>query len=188
MPVRFFKLKFPIIIAILISRRQKELNKNSHDLCALPGLAYDAVVVYAKALNRTLEEGGNLRDGERIMKNILNQSYESILGFDDRIDPNGDADGNYTLLSLNKSSNYNDTPTMAPIGIFKKVENSNLPELHLTNRIDWFNEDGEPPKAEPKCGFKNEKCAFRIGLIAIIASAVCIFIFISLYFLFLYFR
>lgn len=120
------------------------------------GLAYDSVVIYARALTRTLAEGGNLTDGERIMKYIFNQSYESILGYNDTIDLNGDADGSYMLLSLNETET-SAFLRMKAIGIFKKVETSDLPQLTLTGKIDWLNKDGAP-KGEPVCGFSNEKC------------------------------
>lgn len=42
---------------------------------------YDAVMVYAQALNATLSEGGDPRNGTRILSKIRGQTFQSIQGF-----------------------------------------------------------------------------------------------------------
>uniref|UniRef100_A0A915CXI3 Receptor ligand binding region domain-containing protein n=1 Tax=Ditylenchus dipsaci TaxID=166011 RepID=A0A915CXI3_9BILA len=66
---------------------------------------YDAVMLYAKALHELMAETNMtaeaaLSSGSSIISRILNKKYTSMQGFDMRIDDNGDAQGNYTLLSL----------------------------------------------------------------------------------------
>ncbi|PAV83685.1 hypothetical protein WR25_22112 [Diploscapter pachys] len=79
---------------------------------------YDAVYLYARALHRVIESktfeeiargDDGTRDGVAIMNQILNQKYQSIQGFEMGIDSNGDAEGNYTLLSYQKVEPMNDS-------------------------------------------------------------------------------
>ena len=39
---------------------------------------YDAVILYAKAVNQVLKEGGNLTDGKAIIDKILDSNYTGI--------------------------------------------------------------------------------------------------------------
>ena len=120
------------------------------------------------------------------MKFIFNQTYESILGYYDRIDKNGDSDGNYTLLSLNDSKDIK-LLKMKPVGIFKKSENSDLPELAILDKIIWLNNDA--PKDETECGFNNEKCRFKLDVLEVITGTVVFLsLFVVFYFLLRYFR
>uniref|UniRef100_A0AAN0LJ60 Multifunctional fusion protein n=3 Tax=Arthropoda TaxID=6656 RepID=A0AAN0LJ60_9ACAR len=150
------------------------------------GLAYDAVIIYAKALTKVLEKGGKPTDGDKIMNYIINQSYESILGFTDRIDSNGDAEGNYTLLAFkddggmlvhNDNLVYVTLPRMIPVGKFKKVKNSDLPQLFIDREIVWLNGE-KPPKDETECGFDNENCKFKPSFLLILICSVMFLIFI----------
>lgn len=85
--------------------------------------AYDAVMIYAKALTEALRDGYDPRNGTAVMERIRNRPYHSVLGFDVSdevltkynasslidglcwflqvfIDSNGDAEGNYTVVSM----------------------------------------------------------------------------------------
>ncbi len=44
--------------------------------------AYDAIMIYAKALTETLRDGYDPRNGTNIMERIRNRPYHSVLGFD----------------------------------------------------------------------------------------------------------
>lgn len=44
--------------------------------------AYDAVMIYAKALTESLRDGHDPRNGTAIMERIRNRPYHSVLGFD----------------------------------------------------------------------------------------------------------
>ena len=44
--------------------------------------AYDAVMIYAKALTEALRDGHDPRNGTAIMERIRNRPYHSVLGFD----------------------------------------------------------------------------------------------------------
>ncbi|XP_053691756.1 guanylate cyclase 32E [Sabethes cyaneus] len=123
---------------------------------------YDAVLIYARAATEVLQRGGDLRDGKQIMRHIFNRSYHSIQGFDVYIDENGDAEGNFSVIALQKDEKVNNSlnKSMQPVGMFVYSSNStNLPEfkyLSSSRPIMWVK--GRPPLAEPPCGFHNEKC------------------------------
>jgi len=51
------------------------------------------------ALNETLTEGGDIRDGVNITRRMWNRTFEGITGHV-RIDDNGDRDADYSILDL----------------------------------------------------------------------------------------
>ena len=132
---------------------------------------YDAVMLYAEALNELIKESpptdeyDPLNDGNAIISRIRGRKYTSMQGFDMRINENGDAHGNYTLLSLQSVPpvmNATD-PDYYPLDSalmisadFVDDEADGLPKLRFSRKINWPNE--EPPLDEPECGFQNEKC------------------------------
>lgn len=128
---------------------------------------YDAVLIYARAATEVLREGGNLRNGTEIMRHIFNRSYHSIQGFDVYIDGNGDAEGNFSIIALQKDEKADNSlnKSMQPVGMFTYGSPSNgtqLPEfkyLGASRTIMWVK--GRPPLAEPPCGFYGEKCRPR---------------------------
>ncbi|KAL1378096.1 hypothetical protein pipiens_004050 [Culex pipiens pipiens] len=128
---------------------------------------YDAVLIYARAATEVLREGGNVRNVTQIMRHIFNRSYHSIQGFDVYIDENGDAEGNFSVIALQKDEKVNNSlnKSMQPVGMFTYGTASNgtqLPEfkyLGASRAIMWVK--GRPPLAEPPCGFYGEKCRPR---------------------------
>lgn len=77
------------------------------------------------------------------------------------IDENGDAEGNFSVIALQKDEIVNNSlnKSMQPVGMFVYSSNStHLPEFkHSSQRpIMWVK--GRPPLAEPPCGFHEEKC------------------------------
>lgn len=152
-------------------------------------------MIYAKALKKTIEEGGKPKDVDLVMKHIFNQTYESILGFWDHIDANGNAEGNYTLLALNYSETIiNNLKSksdyfkfkMDPVGIFKNIDNSDLPILNLYSKINWLS--GRIPSDELKCGWFDQCGFFKSYLALSLIVVIFITIFILSYFLLSHFR
>ncbi|XP_046651148.1 guanylate cyclase 32E-like isoform X2 [Daphnia pulicaria] len=134
--------------------------------------AYDAIMIYAKALTEALRDGFDPRNGTNIMERIRNRPYHSVLGFDVFIDSNGDAEGNYTVVSMlpfhgkrSEASASDETTAyvMQPVGYFQYNSSSNSPNdlpifqyFNLSRPIDWLGSG--PPIPEPPCGFVGEKC------------------------------
>ncbi|EFX69540.1 hypothetical protein DAPPUDRAFT_62171 [Daphnia pulex] len=138
--------------------------------------AYDSVTIYAQALTESLADGYDPRNGTSVMERIRNRRYRSVLGFDVFIDSNGDAEGNYTVLSMLpfRENNFKSdegtqhTYVMQPVGHFQRnisgirSPNDSLVFLYLNSSrpVDWIGSG--PPVPESPCGFMSEKC-FRVA-------------------------
>ncbi|XP_076312206.1 guanylate cyclase 32E-like [Tachypleus tridentatus] len=153
----------------------------THPYLVLPvplyaGLAYDAVLIYAKALTEALANNSTEDRGTDIINYIRGHVYQSIHGFSVRIDENGDAEGNFAVLSLldNPNSSCEETKTMQPVGRFTYQEAQGLPLLLLEKQIDWI--AGAPPAGEPKCGFNGELCEqdWKMILIGLVTAALVV--------------
>ncbi|XP_073822176.1 guanylyl cyclase at 32E [Musca autumnalis] len=129
---------------------------------------YDSVQIYARALTEILQVGGDIYDGRLVMSRIFNRSYHSIQGFDVHIDINGDAEGNYSVISLQSDANSLSKGnslakmSMQPVGYFVFNKQSIIPEFRYVKPdrpIQWLK--GRPPLCEPLCGFHGELCPKR---------------------------
>ncbi|XP_023216984.1 guanylate cyclase 32E-like [Centruroides sculpturatus] len=138
---------------------------------------YDAVYVYARALNNCLKEEKDPFNGHVIFEYIKGQTYRSAMGYMVYIDENGDAEGNYTLIARKPLNTTRGEYGLYPVGVFQLSENNSaFPILKLIDTIDWVN--GKPPVDEPTCGFNNEKCAiwkFAFGITGGLAIGFLIF-------------
>ncbi|XP_061383462.1 guanylate cyclase 32E isoform X2 [Danaus plexippus] len=121
---------------------------------------HDAVWLYARALADSLRTGEAPRDGRAIASRMRNTTYLSVMGYWIHMDENGDAEGNYTLLSIDPSR----PPGLYPLAVLHKV----APELRLLREMKW--PGGRVPLSEPPCGFRGEKCVNHIGAWALGAS------------------
>ncbi|XP_077490931.1 guanylate cyclase 32E [Amblyomma americanum] len=118
---------------------------------------YDAVMVYAKAVNACLEHGGDYRNGKHLFEHMRGRSYQSAMGYMVRMDDNGDAEGNYTLIARKTTGQADGAFGLFPVGVFELSGNgSTLPVLRLFDTIEWIKD--VPPRDEPPCGFNGEKC------------------------------
>jgi len=139
---------------------------------------YDAVIVYAKAATKILEEGGNLRDGRTLMqKYVFNNTFTSKQGFDVFIDENGNAEGNFSLIGIQL---VNNTYRMEKIGNFIQNQSS-LPSFKLIpgKQIMWIN--GYPTIDEPECGF--EGCPIDKSFMILCSSTITLSAFICIFLL-----
>ncbi|XP_038109583.1 guanylate cyclase 32E isoform X3 [Culex quinquefasciatus] len=127
---------------------------------------YDAVHLYANALLRVLLDGGNPRNGTAIIEAIKGRAYMSAMGYLIHIDENGDATGNYTILARKPipSASLEREYGLFPIGRFSTPSVDTIPDIKLFDAIDWVGSG--PPTAEPRCGFRGEKCISYTGEIS----------------------
>ncbi|XP_055877061.1 receptor-type guanylate cyclase Gyc76C-like isoform X2 [Biomphalaria glabrata] len=132
---------------------------------------FDAVMLYAIGLAEVIAEGGSYLDGRAIIGKICGKNYTSIKGFRNRIDKNGDAEGNYTVLAFQTSVDR-DLPTMAPVAGFRMRAVGDLPEYHVIDgkSIVWVG--GQPPIAEPPCGYRRMRCLQEKSYLKEIVSGV----------------
>ncbi|XP_075969462.1 guanylate cyclase 32E isoform X3 [Anticarsia gemmatalis] len=123
---------------------------------------HDAVWVYARALAEALTIGEAPRDGRAIAARMRNTTYHSVMGYWVHMDEHGDAEGNYTLLSIDPSR----PPGLYPLAVLHKTS----PEVRFLRDMKW--PGGQVPLSEPPCGFRGEKCVSvgHIGAWALGAS------------------
>ncbi len=118
---------------------------------------YDAVMLYAHALNSTLAAGGNdTRDGSAVISHVLGKTYQSITGLGRTIDANGDANANVSVFTIQRDHNSTYGHIIAPVAIFQDYNDTQIYAAHAKAKINWV--AGSPPVAEPKCGFDGKKC------------------------------
>uniref|UniRef100_T1JKS6 Receptor ligand binding region domain-containing protein n=1 Tax=Strigamia maritima TaxID=126957 RepID=T1JKS6_STRMM len=166
-----FKAKLKIEMAKFI---QIPYNEKIFDTVQVPiyaAYAYDAVMIYARALSEVLAKGDDPRNGTDIFNHIRGRSFESIQGSTVFVDENGDSEGNYTVLALVEDHTSPAKRRMKPVGGFIYRENSSIPEFHLTFPIHWIGD--KPPSSIPPCGFEGEICISKPDWKVIAICSVC---------------
>ncbi|XP_030376658.1 atrial natriuretic peptide receptor 1 [Scaptodrosophila lebanonensis] len=109
------------------------------------GAFYDGVYLLGMALNETLTEGGDIRDGVNITRRMWNRTFNGITGHV-RIDDNGDRDADYSILDLDPIN-----------GKFSVV--AHYYGLHREyaavhgKKIHWPGGREESPPDVPPCGY-----------------------------------
>ncbi|XP_048763356.1 guanylate cyclase 32E-like isoform X1 [Ostrea edulis] len=138
---------------------------------------YDAVMLFAGALSVAISHNeSSFEDGRNIVSKIQRASFKSIQGFDVYVDKTGDAEGNYSVLTLTKPSEGQ--PFLGSVGCFyRNPGDFGVPEFSLNKEIEWTS--GQVPRDEPPCGFEEEKCQhepdWKLATIcSVIAAAVCV--------------
>ncbi|KAG1681094.1 Receptor-type guanylate cyclase gcy-28 [Nymphon striatum] len=111
---------------------------------------YEAVILYAMALNETLAQGYNITSGSVITSKMWNRTYTGITG-NVSINENGDRYVDYSLLDMNPET-----------GIFEAVANYYGVTKQFIDvpgkRIHWAGGRLTAPPDTPPCGFDNSKC------------------------------
>ncbi|GFG40122.1 hypothetical protein Cfor_09373 [Coptotermes formosanus] len=152
---------------------------------------YDAVMLYARALDAILGEYKNVtddifhevvRNGTRIIGKLKNHTYESITGSSIKMDHNGDSEGNFSVAALKRYSyvyntnmyNFTCDYFIRPVAGFQQGENPVNPDFDC--HIDW--PGGRKPDDEPSCGFEHERCQSDKQQSSVIAAAtLAVFLF-----------
>ncbi|XP_060585634.1 atrial natriuretic peptide receptor 1-like, partial [Ruditapes philippinarum] len=126
---------------------------------------YDSFILYAHALNETLSEGEDPRDGAQVVKRMWNRTFPGI-GGPVFVNENGDRDTDFTLLDLNP--NTGEFQVVAQyLGWTHKFEF--IPGVP----IHWPG-SGDPPPNVPACGFNGELCVvYNLPQSAIVAICLC---------------
>ncbi|XP_020709582.2 receptor-type guanylate cyclase Gyc76C-like isoform X2 [Athalia rosae] len=125
---------------------------------------YDSVKLYAQALDQLVRDHPELTveeiasNGTQIIETIIkNHTYESVSGATIKLDENGDSEGNFSVLALQKLPMQRDNFTcdyqMIPVGQFQQGETL---VYRPVKSMDWPGKN--KPEAEPGCGFRNEHC------------------------------
>ncbi|VVC38134.1 Adenylyl cyclase class-4/guanylyl cyclase,Receptor, ligand binding region,Protein kinase [Cinara cedri] len=134
---------------------------------------YDAVHLYARCVLEMLDRGDDPKNGTAMIAKFKGSHYKSALGYEVYMDENGDAEGNYTLVSRQKlPSNFKGSYGLLPAGRFAKPRNlTKNPELTMVTNIRWIG--GKPPVAEPDCGYRGQKCITHTAeILSIVAGTL----------------
>ncbi|XP_022181653.1 guanylate cyclase 32E isoform X1 [Myzus persicae] len=133
---------------------------------------YDAVHLYARCVLEMIECGDDPRNGSAMMAKFKGSHYKSALGYGVYMDENGDAEGNYTLVSRQRQSDASKGYGLFPAGRFAKLRNlTKNPELTLVVNVEWIS--GKPPVAEPACGYRGQKCITHTAeILSIVAGTL----------------
>ncbi|XP_013384336.1 guanylate cyclase 32E [Lingula anatina] len=134
---------------------------------------YDAVAIYGRALSEVLAmPNGKPDDGRAIFNQIRSRAFKSIQGHDVFIDENGDTEGNYTVLTVQRDPSFPRGWTIRSVGAFTSRDNkSAVLDFNMHGSIQWLK--GKVPVCEPPCGFRNEKCQSDFDWT--VASVGCVF-------------
>ncbi|KAJ8711871.1 hypothetical protein PYW08_008825 [Mythimna loreyi] len=134
---------------------------------------YDAVLLYALALNDTLRDAENPRgplDGAAVIRKMWNRTFQGITG-EVIIDSNGDRVASYSLLDMNpKTSKFQVVATYV-------AANSSLQFIE-DRPIHWAGGRTSPPPDTPECGFDGSLCPDNslpvYAILSIILSSVVV--------------
>ncbi|XP_063236089.1 atrial natriuretic peptide receptor 1-like [Bacillus rossius redtenbacheri] len=145
---------------------------------------YDAVLLYAVALNETLAAGGSERDGAAITRRMWNRTFEGITGVVN-IDANGDRIGDYALLDMDPETNKFHTVANY-IGLTKTLQPVEGVAIH------WAGGRTEPPLDTPQCGFDNSLCPEQglpgYAILSIVLSTVVVVLVVGSVFTYRHFK
>ncbi|XP_071825749.1 atrial natriuretic peptide receptor 1-like isoform X7 [Apostichopus japonicus] len=137
---------------------------------------HDAVILYALALNESLTEGANPRNGTDLSHRMWNRTFKGIAG-DVTIDSNGDRDSDYSLKEMNADGEFE------VVGIFSGATKAFT--MLKGKTIDWPGDT--VPLDTPKCGFDGSGCiedvnnnGMKFGMIAM-AVILVLFVIIIVY-------
>nr|XP_013189957.1 unnamed protein product [Amyelois transitella] len=134
---------------------------------------YDAVLLYALALNATLREVDITKgplDGAAVIRNMWNRTFQGITG-EVIIDSNGDRVASYSLLDMNpKTSMFEVVATYV-------AANSSL-QFIPDRPIHWAGGRLTPPPDTPECGFDGALCPDNslpvYAILSIVLSSVVV--------------
>ncbi|KAK6958738.1 atrial natriuretic peptide receptor 1, partial [Biomphalaria glabrata] len=172
-----------------VKRRAAKMYPNftygEQEVNSFVGAFHDAVILYALALNETIEAGGNVSDGLNITRRMWNRTFEGITG-NVSIDENGDRNADYSLLDLNPET-----------GTFEVVAEyfGNTKQYTPTEgkKIHWAGGRDGPPPDEPICGFDGSKCPPKkpfpeYGIVIIVLGSILLVVLIVTFFVYRHFK
>ncbi|XP_076324600.1 atrial natriuretic peptide receptor 1-like isoform X2 [Tachypleus tridentatus] len=139
---------------------------------------YEAMILYALALNETLSEGFDVVNGSVITSKMWNRTFLGISG-NVTIDSNGDRYVNYALMDLNPET-----------GTFEVVANYFQESKQLVEvegkKIHWSGGRQVPPLDTPVCGYDRSKCPENeipqyVIIIAVMSGLMVVLVIISFF-------
>ncbi|XP_014371532.2 atrial natriuretic peptide receptor 1 isoform X2 [Papilio machaon] len=148
---------------------------------------YDAVLLYALALNDTLSQSADPRgqlDGSAVIRNMWNRTFQGITG-EVIIDANGDRVASYSLLDMN--------PNTSKFEVVATYIAANSSLQFIANRpIHWAGGRTTPPPDTPECGFDGSLCPDNslpvYAILSIVLSSVVVILAILSVFIYRHYK
>ncbi|XP_046971836.1 atrial natriuretic peptide receptor 1 isoform X1 [Vanessa cardui] len=148
---------------------------------------YDAVLLYALALNDTLRQADDPRgqlDGAAVIRNMWNRTFQGITG-EVIINGNGDRVASYSLLDMN--------PNTSKFEVVATYVAANSSLQFVENRpIHWAGGRTTPPPDTPKCGFDGSLCPDNslpvYAILSIVLSSVVVILAILSVFIYRHYK
>uniref|UniRef100_A0A8C0GF97 Guanylate cyclase n=1 Tax=Chelonoidis abingdonii TaxID=106734 RepID=A0A8C0GF97_CHEAB len=141
---------------------------------------HDGVLLYARAVNETLQQGGTVRNASAITRHMWNRTFYGVTGFL-KIDENGDRESDYSLWDMDPTSgtfqivyNYN--------GSTKKMRAVPGREIHWPGK--------GVPRDVPPCGFDNSNPLCRkasltiLEILSVMVSLILLIMTITSFFIY----
>ncbi|XP_010149825.1 PREDICTED: atrial natriuretic peptide receptor 1-like, partial [Eurypyga helias] len=141
---------------------------------------HDGVLLYAQAVNETLEQGGSIANTSAITHQMWNRTFYGVTGFL-KIDENGDRESDYSLWDMDPVrgdfqivANYN--------GTTKKIQMVPGREIHWPGNV--------VPSDIPPCGFDNSDPLCRkanlstLEVLSLVVSLILLAITITSFFIY----
>ncbi|GFO25489.1 guanylate cyclase [Plakobranchus ocellatus] len=99
-----------------LTNELKEMAKSTRQIRPEASYLYDAVMLYAEVVTEIILEGGDYTDGKEIIGRIQGRTYKSAFGYLTKINENGDAQGNFSVIMCkHKEGMWG----MYPVGTFR---------------------------------------------------------------------
>ncbi|OXA44047.1 Atrial natriuretic peptide receptor 1 [Folsomia candida] len=139
---------------------------------------YDAVILYAIALNETLKNGGNITNGSEITRRMRGKTFQGITG-NVSIDENGDRNADYSLLDMD--------PVTGAFHVVAHYSGRTKSIIDVEGtKIHWAGNRATWPPDTPKCGFDGTGCPTmpRYVIVVIVLSSALVIMLISFFFIY----
>ncbi|XP_064355108.1 atrial natriuretic peptide receptor 1 [Dromaius novaehollandiae] len=141
---------------------------------------HDGVLLYAQAVNETLERGGSITNATAITRQMWNRTFYGVTGFL-KIDENGDRESDYSLWDMDPAR-----------GDFQIVANYNgtTKKIHMVpgREIRW--PGSVVPPDVPPCGFDNSNPQCRkanlstLEILSLVVSLILLAITVTSFFIY----
>ncbi|XP_078671097.1 atrial natriuretic peptide receptor 1-like [Branchiostoma floridae x Branchiostoma belcheri] len=129
----------------------------------LKGSAYspflhDAVMLYAIAMNQTLQTGEDPRDGEAFMRHARKKAFEGMSGTV-ILDGRADREPEFFIWDMDPSGTFDVVAQYDARPSGTEVSDDLLQELVFVKHIVWADGTTNAPTGFRECGYMNEQCA-----------------------------
>uniref|UniRef100_A0A8C3IP23 Guanylate cyclase n=1 Tax=Chrysemys picta bellii TaxID=8478 RepID=A0A8C3IP23_CHRPI len=141
---------------------------------------HDGVLLYARAVNETLQQGGTVRNASAITHHMWNRTFYGVTGFL-KIDENGDRESDYSLWDMDPMS-----------GTFQVIYSYNGTTKKMSavpgREIHWPGKG--VPRDVPPCGFDNSNPLCRkaslttLEILSVMVSLILLIITVTSFFIY----